>query len=116
LISSKPSHTDSADDEKSRGKGNKKMKLKIEKDKDKDKDHQGGQKDLGSLIRNPNPNKDGICSRNYRLIFHKSVNWSTSPFNDSGLATGNKWHAQGHCFEKCERKATHKDFMNDSLK
>lgn len=73
---------DSDDDEKSREKENRKKKLKLEKDKDKDKDHQGEQKDLGTLIRNPNPNKDWICSRNYRLIFHKGVNRSTPPFND----------------------------------
>ena len=116
LIPSKPTLMDSDDDEKSREKENRKKKLKLEKDKDKDKDHQGVQKDLGTLIRNPNPNRDWICSRNYRLIFHKGVNRSTPPFNDSGLTTCNKWHVQGHCFEKCERKATHKDFPNDSLK
>jgi hypothetical protein len=114
LIPTKPTPVDSDDDEKSRGRDGKKKKAKIEKDKDKDPP--GGSKDLGSLICNPNPNKDWICSRNYRLIFHKGVNRHTPPFNESGLTTCNKWHAQGHCFEKCERKATNKDFTNDTLK
>jgi hypothetical protein len=106
LIPTKAIHADSDDDEKSRGCENKKKKLKS----DKDKDPQGGQKDLGSLIRNPNPYKDWVCSRNYRLIFHKGVNRSTPPFIVSGIITCNKWHIQGHCFKKCKRKATHKDF------
>jgi hypothetical protein len=116
LIPSKPIQVDSDDDDKSRGKDSRKKKAKLDKDKDKDKEHPGGSKDLGSLIRNPNPNKDWICSRNYRLIFHKGVNRNTPSFNESGLTTCNKWHVQGHCFEKCECKASHKDFSNDTLK
>jgi hypothetical protein len=56
LIPSKPATVDSDDDDRSRGRDNKKKKVKLEKDKDKDPP--GGPKDLGSLIRNPNPNKD----------------------------------------------------------
>jgi hypothetical protein len=113
LISSTPSPIDTEDDQRQNDCENKKKKLKW--DKEKEKDQQGG-KDLGALIRNPNTNKDWICTRNYRLIFNKGVNRSTPPFNDSGITACNKWHLQGHCFEKCERKATHKDFPNDTFK
>jgi hypothetical protein len=110
LVAFTPSPADLEDDPRLH-RENKKKKLKLEKEKEL----QGG-KDLGALIRNPNPNKNWICTKSYRLIFHKGVNRSTPPFNDAGLVACNKWHLQGHCFEKCERKATHKDFPNDTLK
>jgi hypothetical protein len=88
----------------------------MKREKDKNKDPPGGAKELGSLICNPNPNKDRICSRSYRLIFHKGVNRHTPPFNGRGLTSGNKWHVQDHCFDKCEQKATHKDFTSETLK
>jgi hypothetical protein len=53
LISTKPPPSDSDDEEKSKNKDNKRKRAKL--DKDKDKDHTGGPKELGSLIRNPNP-------------------------------------------------------------
>jgi hypothetical protein len=53
LIISNPPR-DSAYDEKSKGKEIRRKKLKL----DKDKDTPGGHKDQGSLIRNPNLNKD----------------------------------------------------------
>jgi hypothetical protein len=108
LVVPKPSQLDSDDEDKESESKKKKPKL------DKDKDYQA--KDLGSLVKNPNPNKDWIINKNYRHIFNRHVNRLTPPFNDSGLTVCNKWHLQGYCFEKCDRKATHKDFTSDSNK
>jgi len=33
-----------------------------------------------------------------------------------GDITCNKWHLQGHCFEKCEQKSAQRNFTDDSLK
>jgi len=115
LIPTRTNTGDSDEDEKDKGRESRKKRLRVDKD-NKDKDGPGGNKDLGSLIRNLNPNKDWICTRNYRLIFHRGVNKFTPPFNEAGQTTCNKWHIQGRSFEKCERKMTHKDFLNDALK
>jgi hypothetical protein len=109
LVTAKPPPAPVDDDDKQDGEG-KKKKAKL----DKDKDYQP--KDLGNLIKNPNPVKDWLVTKNYRLIFNKHINKSTPTFNDAGLITCNKWHIQGYCFEKCDRKATHKNFPNDTLK
>jgi len=67
-------------------------------------------------MTNPTPVKDWLVTKNYRKIFHKGVNKSTPPFNATGDITCNKWNLQGYCFEKCERKGTHRNFLDDSLK
>jgi hypothetical protein len=108
LVAPKPIQVDSDDEGKERESRKKKPKL------EKDKDYQN--KDLGSLVKNPNPIKEWIISKNYRHIFNRHVNRLTPPFNDSGLIACNKWHLQGYCFEKCDRKASHKDFTSDSHK
>jgi hypothetical protein len=41
---------------------------------------------------------------------------NTPTFNETGLITCNKWHAQGFCYEKFEQKATHKPFTSASHK
>jgi hypothetical protein len=109
LITTKPPPTD-PDDEDKKERDGKKKKLKLDKDPPKPG------KELGSLIRNPNPNKDWIVSKNYRLISNRDVNRQTPPFNDQGTITCNKWHVQGHCFAKCDRHITHKDFPSEALK
>jgi hypothetical protein len=55
------------------------------------------------------------CIKKYKLIFNKGVKL-TPPFNDQGLITCNKWHVQGYCFKGYDRKASHKDFTNETLK
>jgi hypothetical protein len=106
LVSSKPQQDTSDDEEKEM---TKKKKLKA------NKDHPKPNKDLGSLVRNPDTNIDWIVSKNYKLIFHKGANKFTPLFNDQGLTTCNKWHVQGYCFEVCEIKASHKECANESL-
>jgi hypothetical protein len=108
LVAPKPNQVDSEDEGKERKAKKKKQKL------EKEKDYQS--KDLGSLVKNPNTIKEWIVSKNYRRIFNRHVNRLTPPFNDSGLIVCNKWHLQGYCFEKCDRKASHKDFTSTSHK
>ncbi len=110
LVTFKPPPASIDDDDKFQDGEGKKKKAKV----DKDKDYQP--KDLGNIIKNPNTVKEWIVTKNYKLIFNKGINRNTPPFNDAGLITCNKWHIQGYCFEKCDRKATHKNFPNDSLK
>jgi hypothetical protein len=112
LVSFKPSPTDLDDEDKTNDSENKKKKARV--DKDKDKEYQP--KDLGNLIKNPTPIKEWIVTKNYKHIFNKHINKNTPPFNDTGLITCNKWHLQGYCFEKCDRKSTHKNFTNEALK
>lgn len=40
----------------------------------------------------------------------------TPPFNDTGLITCNKWHIRGFCYEKCDRRGSHKKFESISHK
>jgi hypothetical protein len=65
---------------------------------------------------NTNPVKEWLVTKNYRKKFHKGINKFTPPFNSVGDMTCNKWHVQGYCFEKCDRKATHKAFSDKALK
>ncbi len=50
------------------------------------------------------------------LLCTKNVMANTPTFNETGLITCNKWHAQGFCYEKFEQKATHKPFTSASHK
>jgi hypothetical protein len=68
-------------------------------------------KDLGEMVKNGQAVQDWIMPGNkYKSIFTKEVISSTPSFNDSGLITCNKWHVRGFCYEKCERKGSHKKF------
>jgi hypothetical protein len=88
----------------------KKIKLNEDKSKDKDKD-KNIYRDLGNMVKNPNAVQDWILTGvKYKAIFSKDVIANTPAFNDSGLITCNKWHARGFCYEKCDRKGSHKKF------
>jgi hypothetical protein len=52
----------------------------------------------------------------YKALFTRDVIGSTPPFNDSGLITCNKWHVRGFCYEKCNRKGSHKKFESNAHK
>jgi len=81
----------------------------------KDKDNKF--KDLGDMIKNNHAVQDWILSgQKYKTVFSREVITSTPPFNDSGLITCNKWHVRGFCYEKCERKGSHKKFESASHK
>jgi len=110
LVTTKTSTIDVEDDENDADKGHRNKRLK------KEKDGLVVDRDLGKAVTNTNPVKDWLVTKNYRKIFHKGVNKSTPPFNAAGDITCNKWHLQGYCFEKCERKSTHRNFLDDSLK
>jgi len=101
-----PDSTEKDQDKNGRGK-----RFKKEKD-----GQQGGEIDLGKAVTNTNPVKEWLVTKNYRKIFHKGVNKFTPPFNAAGDTTCNKWHLQGYCFEKCDRKATHKAFSDEAIK
>jgi hypothetical protein len=67
--------------------------------------------DLGNMVRNGSPVADWkIQGQKYKQIFTPAVTATTPHFNASGLVTCNKWHCQGFCYEKCERKASHENF------
>jgi len=89
----------------------KKKRLKLAKEKEeKDKSNF---RDLGNMVKNPNQvNEWKVLGSKYRKAFTKEVMTSTSAFNETGIITCNKWHIQGFCFEKCDRKATHKAFTS----
>jgi hypothetical protein len=92
----------------------KKIKLNDDKNKDKDKDKYS-YRDLGNMVKNPNAVQDWILTGiKYKAVFTKEVIASTPAFNDSGLITCNKWHARGFCYEKCDRKGSHKKFDSTS--
>jgi len=73
-------------------------------------------KDLGSVVKNQDFVSAWDCKANYKQIFTAKVIRTTPAFNSSGLITCNKWHAQGHCFDKCDRKASHKSFPDETHK
>ncbi len=82
--------------------GNKKLKDMNNKDK---------LKDLGEMVKNTQAVQDWILPGNrYKALFTREVINATPSFNDSGLTTCNKWHVRGFCYEKCERKGSHKKF------
>ena len=93
----------------------KKKRNKTNKDKDdKDKTHY---KELGNMVKNPSQVLDWkVIGSKYKKVFTKEVMASTPVFNESGLITCNKWHVQGFCYEKCERRASHKPFTSVACK
>jgi hypothetical protein len=69
------------------------------------------------MVRNNTQNTDWkLPGVKYRQIFTPDVNATTPHFNAMGLVTGNKWHVQGFCYEKCNRKASHKNFDSATYK
>jgi len=93
----------------------KRRKLALEKEKEeKDKAHY---KDLGNMVKNQQQvNEWKVLGGKYKKVFTKEVMASTPAFNEAGLITCNKWHIQGFCFEKCDRRASHKPFASASHK
>jgi len=73
-------------------------------------------KDLGSVVKNQDFVSAWDCKAIYKQVFTHKVIRTTPAFNASGLITCNKWHAQGHCFDKCDRKASHKSFQDETYK
>jgi hypothetical protein len=91
-------------------KNQEKKKLKDVEDKDKFKD-------LGEMVKNVHAVQDWIISRQkYKKILTRDVIGSTPPLNDSGLVRCNKWHMRGICYEKCERRGSHKKFESATHK
>jgi len=79
------------------------------------KDGKEKYKDLGEMVKNTQAVQDWILpGGKYKLLFTKDVISSTPPFHDSGLITCNKWHVRGFCYEKCDRKNSHKKFESNS--
>jgi len=67
--------------------------------------------DLGNMVKNGSPNTDQkIQGQKYKQFFTPVMTQTTPHFNATGLVTCNKWHCQGFCYEKCERKVSHKNF------
>jgi len=98
------------EDDQEDGKNGKK-KIKDAKD-DKDKF-----KDLGEMVKNTQGVQDWFLpGAKYKALFTRDVIGSTPPFNDSGLITCNKWHVRGFCYEKCNRKGSHKKFESNAHK
>ena len=73
-------------------------------------------KDLGSVVKNQDFISAWDCKAVYKQLFTHQVIRTTPAFNASGVITCNKWHAQGHCFDKCDRKASHKKFPDETHK
>jgi hypothetical protein len=91
---------------------------KSDKKRIRDKDNKDNRfKELGDMVKNGQAVQEWIMPCNkYKAIFSKEVISSTLPFNDSGLITCNKWHVRGFCYEKCDRKGSHKKFDSVSHK
>jgi hypothetical protein len=88
-------------------------KLKRLKTKDKEDKEKHHYRDLGNMVKNPHPvNEWKVVGSKYKKTFPKEVMATTPAFNESGLITCNKWHVQGFCFEKCDRKASHRPFVS----
>ena len=85
---------------------------KSDKKRLRDKDNKDNRfKELGDMVKNGQAVQEWIMPGNkYKAIFSKEVISSTPPFNNSGLITCNKWHVRGFCYEKCDRKGSHKKF------
>jgi hypothetical protein len=90
----------------------------LTQNKKREKDQKGNKfKDLGEMIKNSQAVQEWIMPGfRYKALFTKDVIGSTPPFNESGLITCNKWHVRGFCYEKCERKGSHKKFESASHK
>jgi hypothetical protein len=91
---------------------------KSDKKRLRDKDNKDNRfKELGDMVKNGQAVQEWIMPGNkYKVIFSKEVISTTPPFNDSGLITCNKWHVRGFCYEKCDRKGSHKKFDSVSHK
>jgi hypothetical protein len=94
--------------------GNKEAKKKhLKLAKEKEERDKSNYNDLGNMVKNLNQVNDWkIIGSKYKKIFTKEAMTSTPALNKSGVTTYNKWHIQSFCFEKCERKATHKAFLS----
>jgi len=91
----------------------KKKRLKDIKDFDKNKNF----KDLGEMVKNQHPVQEWLLpGGKYKALFTREVNVTTPAFNDSGLVTCNKWHIRGFCYERCDRKNSHKKFESGTHK
>jgi len=94
---------DLEDEDQGDGKNDKK-KVKDAKD---NKDNRF--KDIGDMVKSNQAVQEWIMTgAKYKAIFTKEVIGTTPPFNDSGLITCNKWHVRGFCYEKCDRRGSHK--------
>jgi len=92
------------EDDEHEDSGRAKKKLKGPKDKE-------NFKDLGQMVKNTQAVHEWIMPGfKYKAIFTKETIGSTPPFNDTGLITCNKWHVRGFCYEKCDRRNSHKKF------
>jgi hypothetical protein len=98
-----------------------KAKRDLENEEDEDRKHSNKKlkdlnnkdkfKDLGEMVKNTQAVQDWILPGNrYKALFTREVINATPSFNESGLTTCNKWHVRGFCYEKCERKGSHKKF------
>jgi len=84
---------------------------------DKDERDKSNFRDLGGMVKNQNQVQEWkVLGSKYKKIFNKELMASTPAFNETGLITCNKWHVQGFCYEKCERKASHKPFSSATHK
>jgi hypothetical protein len=92
-------------------------KKKTKTTKDKDEKDKSNFRDLGNMVKNQNQVQDWkVTGAKYKKVFTKETMASTPAFNETGLITCNKWHVQGFCYEKCERKASHKPFSSATHK
>jgi hypothetical protein len=104
LSSSKKKHKE--DDPESDEAARKKRRLKDAKDPNKEKF-----RDLGDMVKNQQAVQDWLIPGGQdKTLFTKEVIGTTPPFNDSGVITCNKWHIRGFCYERCDRKISHKKF------
>jgi hypothetical protein len=74
-------------------------------------------RDLGAMVQNSSQQPEWkVQGLKYKQIFTPDLITTTPPFNATGLITCNKGHVQGFCYEKCERKTTHKNFESATHK
>jgi len=84
----------------------KNKRFKDIKDPNKDKF-----RDLGDMVKNQQAVQEWLIpGGKYKSLFTKEVISTTPPFNESGVITCNKWHARGFCYERCDRRVSHKKF------
>jgi hypothetical protein len=75
------------------------------------KDNKEQYRDLGDMVKNNQAVQEwSLPGAKYKSVFTKEVIENTPPFNDTGLITCNKCHVRGFCYEKCNRKGSHKKF------
>ena len=108
IAANNPKHELEEDEHEDSGRA--KKKVKEPKDKDKFKD-------LGQMVKNNQAVQEWIMPGfKYKAIFTKETIGATPPFNDTGLITCNKWHVRGFCYEKCDRRNSHKKFESAAHK